>query len=90
MYSTPLSSKSDKLGIGGFLGSKEPRPPAMATTGAICVVPRLVVTINLSSSVFSIVSALSPRVNVGLKGLICFIKLSTKSPAKISGNAGIS
>jgi len=34
IYSTPLSSNSDILEIGGFLGSKLPKPPAIATTFA--------------------------------------------------------
>ena len=90
MYSTPLSSKSAIFGIGGLRGSKLPKPPAIATTGAWCFVPLLVVTINVPSSCFSIVSARSPKVNPGSNCLICSINLSVKSPAKISGYAGIS
>ena len=76
--------------MGGFLGSKEPNPPAITTTGALCCVPLLVVTTKEPSSNLSNVSALSPNVKPGSKGLICSIRLSTKVPAKISGNAGIS
>ena len=90
MYSTPLSSKSARLGINGFLGSKEPKPPAIATILAWCFVPLLVVTIKVLSSCLSIVSALSPKVNPGSNCLLCSINLCVKSPAKISGYAGIS
>ena len=78
------------LGIGGFLGSKEPKPPAIATILAWCFVPLLVVTIKEPSSCLLIVSALSPNVKPGSNCLICYISLSVKSPAKISGYAGIS
>jgi hypothetical protein len=44
MYSTPLSSNDVILEMSGFLGSKLPNPPAIATTGAWCFVPLLVVT----------------------------------------------
>ena len=90
IYSTPLSSKSAILGIKGFLGSKLPKPPAIATIFAWCFVPLLVVTINVSSSCFSIVSALSPKVKPGSNCLLCSISFCVKSPAKISGYAGIS
>ena len=50
IYSTPLSSKSAIFGMGGFLGSKLPSPPAIATIGAWCFVPLLVVTIKVPSS----------------------------------------
>ncbi|MNV63156.1 hypothetical protein D3C71_1557350 [compost metagenome] len=90
MYSTPLSSKSVIFEIGGLRGSKTPKPPAIITIGAKCCVPLTVVTINLLSSVFSIVIAASPKVNPGLNGAACSIRLSTKSPAKTDGNPGIS
>lgn len=51
--------------MGGFLGSKLPNPPAIATIGAWCFVPLFVVTIKVSSSNFSIVSARSPKVKPG-------------------------
>ncbi len=85
-----MSSKSAIFGIGGLRGSNEPSPPAMATTGALCLVPLFVVTINVPSSCLSIVSALYPRVKPGSKAFICSIKLSTKSPANTSGKAGMS
>ena len=74
----------------GFLGSKLPNPPAIATTGAWCFVPLLVVTINEPSSNFSIVSARSPKVKPGSNCLPCSNKFLVKSPAKISGKPGIS
>ena len=49
----------------GFLGSKLPSPPAIATTKALCIVPLFVVTVNTPSSSFFISSALSPNVNPG-------------------------
>ena len=76
--------------INGFLGSKLPNPPAIATTGAWNFLPLFEVTMKLPSSCFSIVSARSPRVKPGSNCLICSIKLSTKSPANTSGNPGIS
>ncbi len=76
--------------INGFLGSKLPKPPAIAITLAWNSVPSLEVTINVPSSCFSIVSARSPKVKPGSNCLICSIKLSTKSPAKTSGKPGIS
>ena len=83
--STPFLSNCVKFLIIGFLGSKLPKPPAIITTGAICSVPSLVVTIKHPSFCFFIFSALSPRVKPGLKGLACSIKLSTSSPAKTVG-----
>ena len=62
MYSTPLPSKSIILSIGGFLGSKLPRPPAIATTFALCTFNVLVTTSNDPSSFFINFSALSPSV----------------------------
>ena len=90
MYSTPLSSNSSMFSIGGFRGSKTPSPPAIIITGASCFVPFEVVTSKLPSSFLSIFTAASPNVKPGLKGSICFIKLSTNSPARIEGNPGIS
>ena len=90
MYSTPLSSKFAIFGINGFLGSKEPKPPAIATIFEWCFVPLLVITIKVPSSCLSIVSALSPNVKPGSNCLLCSISFCVKSPAKISGYAGIS
>ena len=57
----------------------------MAMTGAFIWVPLLVVNMKEPSSCFSRLSALSPRVNPGLKGAICSNNLSIKSPAKTEG-----
>ena len=47
-------------------------------------------TINDPSSIFSIPSAVSPKVYEGEKGLICSRRFSIKSHAIISGYPGIS
>ena len=49
----------------GFLGSKLPKPPAIAMELAWCFVPLFVVTINVPSSNFSMVSAFSFKVKPG-------------------------
>jgi hypothetical protein len=46
MYSTPLFSKLEMFSIGGFLGSKLPNPPAIATTLVLCIFPVFVITSN--------------------------------------------
>ena len=76
--------------MGGFLGSKQPNPPAMAMFGALCTVPKFVVTIKWPSGVCSMLSARSPSVNPGLNGAACSIKLVIKSPASTLGKPGIS
>ena len=43
IYSTPLPSNISKLLMFGFLGSKLPKPPAIATTFELCIVPLLVI-----------------------------------------------
>ena len=52
MYSIPLSSNISSFSNWGFLGSKLPNPPAIATTGAWCLVPLFVVTVNIPSLSF--------------------------------------
>ena len=76
--------------IGGFLGSKLPKPPAIATTLALCIDPLSVITSNDPSSFFINLSAVSPRVYPGVNGFICSNKLSINEPAIISGIPGIS
>ena len=49
----------------GFLGSKVPNPPAIATAFARCTVPLLVTTSKVPSSSFVKVCAVSPKVNPG-------------------------
>jgi hypothetical protein len=61
MYSTPLFSKLEMFSIGGFLGSKLPNPPAIATTLALCIFPVFVITSNEPFSFLVNFSALSPK-----------------------------
>ena len=85
IYSIPLSSNISSFSSWGFLGSKLPNPPAIATTGAWCLVPLFVVTVNIPSLSLAISSALSPKVKPGSNCLIWSSSLSVKSPARISG-----
>jgi hypothetical protein len=80
----PFSNLSSPA-TSGFRGSKHPKPPAITTTCAFILVPKLVVSSKSLSPFFSKLSILSPKVNPGLNGSICSSNLSTNSCARIEG-----
>ena len=88
-YATPLSSNLSTFSIGGFLGSKDPTPPAIKMLGVKNVCPNEVLASQLSPTFFN-VSILWFRCIGVLKGSICFVKLSTRDWPVHTGSPGIS
>ena len=77
-------------GIGGRFGWNEPPPAAITTTFASITSFSSVVTRNVPSSSFSRADTMRLKVNAGLNGAICCMRLSTRPCAEIDGHAGMS